>query len=79
MTTSPRWYKSFYEENPFPNYEDHDSVRTLIEKARKGVYARALDRAIPTIRRSLRWDVVPGQLSNFLWNLLPARVGRRPR
>ena len=58
--------QSFYEENPFPNYEDHDSVRTLIEKARKGVYARALDRAIPYNSTVLEVGCGTGQLSNFL-------------
>ena len=32
--------KAFYEETPFPNYDDHDSVRSLIEKSRRGAYAR---------------------------------------
>ena len=32
--------KAFYEETPFPNYDDHDSVRSLIEKSRRGVYAQ---------------------------------------
>lgn len=33
----------FYEETPFPNYDDFDSVTSLIEKARRGLYARLLD------------------------------------
>jgi hypothetical protein len=24
--------KAFYEDTPFPNYDDHDSVRSLAEK-----------------------------------------------
>src|SRR5262249_55872305 len=32
--------KSFYEETPFPNYDEHDSVRSLIEKSRRGGYAQ---------------------------------------
>ncbi|NIO58935.1 MAG: hypothetical protein GTO33_06225, partial [Acidobacteria bacterium] len=39
--------KAFYEETPFPNYDDHDSVRSLIEKSRRGQYARCLDSTIP--------------------------------
>ena len=35
--------KAFYEETPFPNYDDLDSAEGLREKARKGVLARLLD------------------------------------
>ena len=38
--------KSFYEENPFPSYEDLDSSWSLREKAEKGVFARLLDAEI---------------------------------
>ncbi len=38
--------KSFYEETPFPNYDEHDSIRSLIEKSRRGMYARRLDETI---------------------------------
>ena len=58
--------KAFYEETPFPNYDDHDSVRSLIEKSRKGVYARALDQAIPYNSSVLEVGCGTGQLSNFL-------------
>ena len=58
--------KAFYEETPFPNYDDHDSVRSLIEKARQGVYARALDEAVPYNSRVLEVGCGTGQLSNFL-------------
>src|SRR3989338_4713466 len=34
--------KSFYEENPFPGYEEVDSSYRLREKAEKGVFARSL-------------------------------------
>lgn len=36
--------KAFYEECPFPNYDEHDSVRSLIEKSRAGspVWRRSL-------------------------------------
>jgi SAM-dependent methyltransferase len=61
-----RKVQRFYEDNPFPNYDDHDSVRTLIEKARKGVYGRALDRAIPYNSTVLEVGCGTGQLSNFL-------------
>ena len=58
--------KAFYEETPFPNYDEHDSVRSLIEKARRGAYARALDRSIPYNTRVLEVGCGTGQLSNFL-------------
>src|SRR4051812_2458337 len=35
--------KSFYEKNPFPSYDDFDNVGTLINKARKGLFAKLLD------------------------------------
>ena len=58
--------KAFYEETPFPNYEDHDSLRSLMEKARRGLYARALDQAIPYNSAVLEVGCGTGQLSNFL-------------
>ncbi len=58
--------KAFYEETPFPNYDDHDSVRSLIEKARQGHYARTLDEAIPYNSSVLEVGCGTGQLSNFL-------------
>jgi carbamoyltransferase len=58
--------QAFYEETPFPNYDDHDSVRSLIEKSRKGQYARALDEAIPYNASVLEVGCGTGQLSNFL-------------
>ena len=39
--------KAFYEETPFPNYDEHDSVRSLIEKSRRGIYARTARRRDP--------------------------------
>src|SRR5581483_5378537 len=58
--------KAFYEQTPFPNYDDFDSVRALIEKSRAGVYTRALARAIPANSRVLEVGCGTGQLSNFL-------------
>jgi SAM-dependent methyltransferase len=58
--------KAFYEETPFPNYEDHDSVRSLIEKSRRGLYASKLDDAIPYNSTVLEVGCGTGQLSNFL-------------
>ena len=58
--------KSFYEEHPFPNYDDHDSLSSLISKSRKGVYARLLAEQIPYNARILEVGCGTGQLSNFL-------------
>lgn len=58
--------KSFYEANPFPNYEDVDSATTLREKAEKGIFARLLDDQIPHGAMVLEVGCGTGQLSNFL-------------
>jgi SAM-dependent methyltransferase len=58
--------KSFYEENPFPNYDDIDSEETLMEKAKKGVFARLLDEQIPQGAFVLEVGCGTGQLTNFL-------------
>jgi carbamoyltransferase len=58
--------KAFYEETPFPDYDDHDSVRSLIDKARRGVYARALDGTLPYNIDVLEVGCGTGQLTNFL-------------
>ena len=58
--------KAFYEETPFPNYDDHDSVRVLIEKARRGVYAKELNAALPFNSTVLEVGCGTGQLTNFL-------------
>jgi SAM-dependent methyltransferase len=58
--------RSFYEETPFPNYDEHDSVRSLIEKSRRGGYARRLNEAIPYNSTVLEVGCGTGQLTNFL-------------
>jgi SAM-dependent methyltransferase len=58
--------KSFYEENPFPNYDDIDSEQTLLEKARRGMFARLLDEQIPQGAAVLEVGCGTGQLTNFL-------------
>lgn len=58
--------KAFYEETPFPNYDEHDSLRSLIEKSRQGVYARKLDESIPFNTTVLEVGCGTGQLANFL-------------
>ena len=63
--------KEFYEENPFPNYDDFDSSETLREKASRGIFARLLDEQIPQGASVLEVGCGTGQLTNFLgmhWN-----------
>jgi len=57
--------KAFYEDAPFPNYDEHDSLRSLIEKSRRGIYARKLEEAIPFNSVVLEVGCGTGQLSNF--------------
>jgi len=58
--------KDFYEETPFPNYDDVDSRETLRKKARLGVFARILDEQIPSDALVLEAGSGTGQLTNFL-------------
>jgi carbamoyltransferase len=58
--------KSFYEETPFPNYDDHDSIRSLIDKSRRGRYASMLNDTIPYNSTVLEVGCGTGQLTNFL-------------
>lgn len=58
--------KAFYEETPFPGYEDVESQWDLIEKAEKGVFARLLNEQIPIGSRVLEVGCGTGQLSNYL-------------
>lgn len=58
--------KAFYEKNPFPNYDDMDSEETLVEKARRGIFARLLDEQIAQGALVLEAGCGTGQLANFL-------------
>lgn len=58
--------KSFYEETPFPNYDDFDNVGWLVEKARRGTFAKLLDDQVPFRTRILEVGCGTGQMSNFL-------------
>lgn len=58
--------KAFYMENPFPDYEDTDSVGSLMDRAGKSIFARALDEAIPFGARVLEVGCGTGQLSLYL-------------
>lgn len=58
--------KAFYEETPFPDYEEFDSAASLAEKARRGIFARLLDQQVPPGARVLECGSGTSQLSNFL-------------
>lgn len=58
--------KGFYEEHPFPNYDEDESVASLMDKARRGIYARLLGEQIPFDSRIIEVGCGTGQLSNFL-------------
>ncbi len=58
--------KTFYEETPFPDYDDFDNVGSLIEKSRQGIFAKLLDDQIPYGARILECGCGTGQLTNFL-------------
>lgn len=58
--------KAFYEQHPFPNYDEIDSAWILREKARRGIFARLLDEQIAANATVLEVGCGTGQLSNFL-------------
>jgi SAM-dependent methyltransferase len=58
--------KSFYEQTPFPNYDDLDSPESLRLKAERGVFARLLTEQLPYSSTILECGCGTGQLSNFL-------------
>jgi len=58
--------KQFYEKTPFPNYDEVDDVRALLEKAGRGLFARLLNEQIPFDARVVEIGCGTGQLTNFL-------------
>ena len=58
--------REFYEETPFPNYDDFDNVGSLIHKARQGMFAKRLDDQVPPGTLVLECGCGTGQLSSFL-------------
>ncbi len=58
--------KSFYEETPFPNYDEFDDVGSLIDKASQSHFANLLSEQIPFGTRILECGCGTGQMSNFL-------------
>jgi SAM-dependent methyltransferase len=58
--------RAFYEETPFPNYDDLDSRESLARKARSGVFAAMLDEQLPDGAVVLEAGCGTGQLTNYL-------------
>ena len=58
--------KEFYEEHPFPNYEELEQASDLIRKSEEGFYAKFLNDQIPFNARVLEVGCGTGQLSNYL-------------
>ena len=58
--------RAFYEETPFPNYDEFESLEDLIRKAEKGLFARLLNDQIPFNSRVLEVGCGTGQLTNYL-------------
>jgi SAM-dependent methyltransferase len=58
--------KAFYEETPFPNYDDLDSRESLARKARGSIFPALLNAQIPRGAIVLEAGCGTGQLTNFL-------------
>jgi SAM-dependent methyltransferase len=58
--------KAFYEETPFPNYDDLESRDSLIRKARTSSFAAMLDAQLPDDAIVLEAGCGTGQLTNYL-------------
>ena len=58
--------KSFYEETPFPNYDDMDDADSLARKAGKSFFAQMLNTEIPPSAKVLEVGCGTGQLTNYL-------------
>jgi predicted NodU family carbamoyl transferase len=58
--------KAFYEETPFPNYDDYRIPRKLDRKAQQGLFAAALDEQLPDGAIVLEAGCGTGQPTNFL-------------
>lgn len=75
VNETTRKIREFYETNPFPNYDEFDSLGTFYEKAKMGIYAKLLDEQLPTNVKILEAGCGTGQLSNFLANYQRQVIG----
>ncbi len=58
--------RMFYEETPFPSYEDIEDVASLMEKTRRSVFAKMLNDQVPFGARVLDAGCGTGQMTNYL-------------
>jgi SAM-dependent methyltransferase len=58
--------REFYEEVPFPNYNDFDTIDTFLRRAETAVFSRLLSEQLPKNARVLEVGCGTGQLSNYL-------------
>ena len=58
--------KAFYEETPFPNYNEFDSLESFLQRAIDGLFANLLSKQIPIGARILEVGCGTGHLSNYL-------------
>ena len=56
----------FYEDNPFPDYEDVENISSLVIKAERSIYAKFLNEQIPFNAKVLEVGCGTGQLANYL-------------
>ena len=56
----------FYENTPFPNYEDMEEINDLVKKSQMGYYAKFLNEQIPFNVNVLEVGCGTGQLANYL-------------
>ena len=57
---------AFNEPAPYPGYEEQETIRSLLDRARASLFARALDRSIPYNSTVLEVGCGTGQISNYL-------------
>ena len=68
---SRRDVRAFYEDHPFPGYEDLDSPRALRERAARSQFARFLDEQLPLDGATL--DAIGFGMADRLGDVNPGR------
>jgi SAM-dependent methyltransferase len=58
--------QDFYEDAPFPNYNNYDTLASFVRQANAGIFAQLLRKQIPLNSNVLEVGCGTGQLSNFL-------------